>query len=97
MHDAIFASQVNQTHDANQRRCEDFDLKVSKSVYVSTKDMNLPCGRARKLMVRYIDPYEVIRVDAEHSSYKLKLPSELANRRIHLVFHISKTLSILSE
>lgn len=89
-HDAMIAARVDQTHNANQRRREDVPIAVGDKVYVSTADMNLPRGRARKLMVKYIGPYNVIRADAEHSSYELELTPELAKRRIHPVFHASK-------
>lgn len=76
-HDAIITSRVNQTNDANKRHQEDPEIRVRDLVYVSTKDMNLPQGRAQKLMVKYIGPYEVVRANAKQSSYELKLPPEL--------------------
>jgi len=87
-HDALIASRVRQTHNANnQRRPDDDRLKVGKGAYLSTENLNLPKARARKLMPKYIGPYEIISCDREHSHYTLELPEELLKRRIHPTFH----------
>lgn len=89
-HDAIIAGRVDQTEYANRKRREDPPLKVGDRAYVSTSDMNLPKGRARKLMPKYIGPYEIIRVNAGTLLYELRLPPELERCRIHPTFHVSK-------
>ena len=59
-HDALIASRVRQTHNANnQRRPDDDRLKVGNRAYLSTENLNLPKARARKLMPKYIGPYEI--------------------------------------
>jgi hypothetical protein len=46
-HDAIIASRVNQTHQANQRqRGDDPLLEVGRKAYLSTKSLNLPKAQA---------------------------------------------------
>jgi hypothetical protein len=87
-HDALIASRVEQTHQANQRRrSDDPRLKVGQKAYLSTENLNLPKGRARKLMPKYIGPYEIISSNGETSYYTLALPDELLKRRIHPTFH----------
>jgi hypothetical protein len=51
--------------------------------------MNLPKGRAHKLLPKYVGPYEIIDAEPTTSNYVLKLPPELESRRIHPRFHIS--------
>ena len=87
-HDALIASRIRQTHNANnQRRPDDERLQVGNKAYLSTENLNLPKARARKLMPKYIGPYEIISCDREHSHYTLELPEELLKRRIHPTFH----------
>lgn len=89
-HDALISSRVDQTTGANRSRREDFPIRIGDKVYLSTEDLNVPKGRARKLVPKYIGPYEVIQVIPGKSAYKIKLPPELERRRIHPVYHISK-------
>jgi len=87
-HDALIESRVKQTHHANaRRRPDDPRLKVGQHVYLSTENLNLPKARARKLMPKYIGPYEIISSDRDQSHYTLELPEELLKRRIHPTFH----------
>jgi hypothetical protein len=87
-HDAIIASRINQTHQANQwRRGDDPLLEVGRKAYLSMENLNLPKARARKLMPKHIGPYEIISCKRESSHYTLTLPDELLKRRIHPTFH----------
>jgi hypothetical protein len=87
--DALIESRVRQTDQSNRRRRADPAYKRGQKVYLSTANLNLPKGRARKLAPKYIGPYEIIRAHPETSSYTLELPEELAKRRIHPTFHAS--------
>lgn len=89
-HDAIIESRVFQTHHANKHRSPDPTIKVGDKVYISTKDMNLPKGRARKLMPKFIGPYSISKVIPESSNYVVELPPQLVTRRLHNKFHVSK-------
>jgi hypothetical protein len=89
-HDALIANRVLQTHYANKRRLQEPDIKVGTKMYLSTENLNLPKGRARKLLPRFIGPFPVKEVFPSTSNYLLELPKELANRRIHPKFHISR-------
>src|SRR5271168_1401348 len=87
-HDALIESRVMQTHSANARRWPDNPrLEKGQQVYLSTENLNLPKARARKLMPKYIGPYEIISSDRDQSYYTLALPDELLKRRIHPTFH----------
>ena len=87
-HDALIESRVRQTHDANaRRRPDDERLDTGQHVYLSTENLNLPKARARKLMPKYIGPYEIISCHRDQSQYTLALPDELLKRRIHPTFH----------
>lgn len=89
-HDALITSRIPQTYYANKSRQEDPPISIGDKVYLSTADLNIPKGRARKLVPKFIGPYEVLRVIAGKSAYELKLPPELERQRIHPVFHITK-------
>jgi hypothetical protein len=90
VHDAIMASCVIQTHQANRHRRPEPTLKVGDLTYLSTKELNLPKGRARKLLPKFIGPYRIRKALLETSNYELELPPELTKRRIHKHFHISR-------
>ena len=72
-HDAIITSRIEQTHQANQWwRGDDPRMEVGQKAYLSTENLNLPKARARKLMPKYIGPYEIISCKREnsHSPYQ---------------------------
>ena len=86
-HDAIIGARVKQTRLANKRR-RPAPFKERDFVYVSTKNLSLPKNRSRKLMPKYIGPYEILK-DYGNSTYRVKLPAELLRRGIHDAFHAS--------
>jgi hypothetical protein len=88
-HDAIIESRVYQAHHANQRRRPEPQIKLNDLVYVSTRNMNLPKGRASKLLPKFIGPYPIVEVNPETSNYRVGLPTELAKRGIHNNFHVN--------
>ena len=88
-HDAIIESRVSSTYHANRRRSEEKPYEVNDLVYLSTKNLNLPKNRARKLAPKYIGPFRVTGAFPESSDYDLELSSELKARRIHPRFHAS--------
>jgi hypothetical protein len=88
-HDALIASRVFQRHYANKHRREDPKIAEGDLVYLATKNLNLPKGRAKKLLPRFIGPYRVTRAIPESSNYELELPEELVKRRVHSRFHVS--------
>ena len=58
-------------------------------MYLSTKNLNLPKGRSKKLVPRFIGPYKIATVHGNSSNVTLELPEDLKKRRIHPTFHTS--------
>ncbi|GBE82281.1 hypothetical protein SCP_0406650 [Sparassis crispa] len=89
VHNAIIASCTHQTFQANKLRQEEPEFTIGSKLYLSTQNLALPKGRARKLMPKFIGPYEITDVHAATSNYTLELPQELKDRRILPTFHVS--------
>lgn len=89
-HDAIIASRIRQTTQANRNRREEPSYALGDQVYLSTKNLTLPKGRVKKLLPKFIGPYEIVKAHAKKSTYELRLPEELRRRKIHPVFHVSR-------
>ncbi len=64
-------------------------IAVGDLVYLSTKNLNMPKDRARKLCPKYIGPYKVAKTRPETSTYTLELPAALQERRILPTFHVA--------
>ncbi len=86
-HDSILAACVKQTRDANRHCCISL-LALDDLVYLSTKNISLPKGLARKLAPKFIGPY-TISCDFGNGSYEVELPPDLKRWDIHNVFHAS--------
>ena len=56
---------------------------------MSTKNLSLPKGQAKKLLPKFIGPYKIIEVHTAASMVTLDLPPELTARRVHPTFHMS--------
>jgi hypothetical protein len=87
-HDAIIASHVSQTVQANKRRTP-ATYKEGDLVYLSTKNITMPKGRARKLAPKYLGPFPITKVIKEGATYQLELSDELTKRGINRAFHAS--------
>ena len=88
-HDAIIEARTFQTENANKRRKDEPAIAEGELVYLSTKNLNLPKNRARKLCPRFIGPFKVAKSQPETSNYILELPPALRGRGIVPKFHIS--------
>ncbi|PIL25631.1 hypothetical protein GSI_11380 [Ganoderma sinense ZZ0214-1] len=86
-HDSVIAARVKHVRDANRRR-RPAPFVEGDLVYISTKNISIPKGLARKLVPKYMGPYCIVR-DFRNSSYRIKLPSGLKRRGVHDVFHAS--------
>ena len=84
-HDAIIAARVKSTLVANRKRKE-APFTAGDLVYLSTENLSLPKGHARKLAPKFIGPYRILQ-DYKNNSYLLDLPPELKQRGIHPAFH----------
>lgn len=83
-YDAIIEARTKQTVCTNKGR-RDASFKLGDSVYLSTRNMRTPKGRARKLIPKYIGPFSIVHAEAKTSTDTLKLPKELS--RTHNKFH----------
>lgn len=88
-HDAIIESRISATHFANRSRIPEVPFKIGALVYLSTKNLNLPKARARKLAPKFIGPFEVLEAFPKTSNYRLSLSDDLVARGIHPNFHAS--------
>jgi hypothetical protein len=88
VHDTIITSHVVQRHHSNVCRHQEPTIEEGDLVYLATKNLSLPKGRASKLMPKYIGPYKVLQAHPETSNYMLELPNELVKRRVHLKFYV---------
>jgi hypothetical protein len=86
-HDAILEHRVDQRFHANRKRRESEIYAVDDRVYLSTQNLTLPKGRARKLVPRYIGPYRVLEAHNKASTLTLELPDDSKNRRVSPTFH----------
>ncbi|TFY51530.1 hypothetical protein EVJ58_g10514 [Rhodofomes roseus] len=86
-HDSIIAARVKQTRNANRHR-RPAPFVQGDLVYLSTKNLSLPRGLARKLIPKYIGPYQLLR-DYGNNSFQVELSRNLKRRGIHDVFHSS--------
>ena len=86
-HDKIVTQRVRQATQANKHRREGNKFQQGDQVLLSTTNLNMPKGRAKKLYPKYLGPYKVLKADHKTSTYKLKLPPDLAKRQVHDVFH----------
>ncbi|KZV79394.1 hypothetical protein EXIGLDRAFT_573512, partial [Exidia glandulosa HHB12029] len=57
-HDAIIGARVKQTTQANKKR-RYAPFERNDWVYLSTKNMRLPKTHARKLVPKYIGPFQI--------------------------------------
>ena len=88
-HDAIIESRVVQSHHANHQRTSGVKYSPRDFVYLSTKNLTLPKGRAKKLQPKYIGPYKVVKAHTVASTVMLELPPELTAWQMHPTFHMS--------
>jgi len=88
-HDAIIEARVFQADKANKKRGDEPNIAIGDLVYLSTKNLNMPKNRARKLCPKYIGPYKVSTAYPESSNYSLELPMALQGRRILQKFHVA--------
>ena len=87
-HDSIIAAWVVNTVQANQK-CVGVSYKVGDLVYLSTKNILLSKGRARKLAPKYLGPFPIARILRDGATYQLDLSNELLKRGINHLFHVS--------
>jgi hypothetical protein len=88
-HNTLIEVRVFQKMYADKKQCSEPEIKEGDMVYLSTKNISMPKGRASKLVPRYVGPYKVTKVIPSLSNYELELPAELVRRMIHPRFRVS--------
>jgi hypothetical protein len=89
-YDAIIAHRVFQKFQADKKRRPEPKIPEGSKVFLSTRDLALPKGRAGKFLPKYIGPYAILEAFPKTSTYTLDLPIALKERGIHPKFHVSK-------
>jgi hypothetical protein len=87
-HDKIIAARLKGETYANERRSPARPYQVGDKVYLSTKNLNLPKGRARKLCPKFIGPFKISRTFDDSPNVRLELPPSLSRRKIGPTFHV---------
>ncbi|OJA11280.1 hypothetical protein AZE42_13313 [Rhizopogon vesiculosus] len=87
-HNAIIEAYVGQAKQANKHR-RPATFKVNDLVYLSTKNLRIPKGRACKLIPKFIGPFRIAKVITKGATYRLDLSAELWSHRVHNAFHAS--------
>ena len=88
-HDAIIAARVMQMHHTNRHWQTGNTFVPGDRVYLWTKNLALPQGRAKKLLPKFIGLYKVVKAHTTTSTVTLELPPELTTRWVHPTFHMS--------
>ena len=87
-HDAIIESRIGQMYHTNKRKGIMPKFEIGDLVYLSTKNLSMPKGPARKLIPKYIGLMKVVRQHTASNTYTLDLPGQLKAHRVHPTFHI---------
>jgi len=59
VHDMLIEDRIFQQQHANKRQYNDPKIKINNFIYLSTKNLAIPKGRASKLVPKYTGPYKV--------------------------------------
>ena len=85
-HDTIIGSHIINTVQANKKQAM-ANYQEGDLVYLSTRNISLPKGLARKLAPKYLGPFVITKVLKEGATYQLDLSEELVKRGINPAFH----------
>ncbi|KAJ9519613.1 hypothetical protein QJQ45_013367 [Haematococcus lacustris] len=82
----LSSAEVNYTTAYANKARRDVEYKVGQKVLLSTKNLKLRPGKARKLIPRYVGPFEILLL-VSAVAVKLDLPASMSH--LHPVFHVS--------
>ena len=85
-HDVIIASRIQCMIQANKKR-RPANFNEGDLIYLSTKNIFLPKGRARKLAPKYLGPFQISKVLKEGATYQLGLSDKLIKQGINNLFY----------
>ena len=89
VHDELIAKRARDRHNANKHRREEPKYNLGDKVWLSTTNLAIPTGRARKFIPRFIGPFAINKIDRDKSNYTLELPIAMVERGLHATFHAS--------
>jgi len=76
-HDVLIKDRIFQQRYADKKQCREPEIKINNLIYLSTKNIAMPKGRASKLVLKYVGPYTIMKAIPSTSNYELELPMEL--------------------
>jgi hypothetical protein len=88
-HNTIIANHMVQADQANKLCHEGAEYQVGDLIYLSTENLSLPKGWAKKLLPKYIGLYKVLEAHNQALTVKLELPAALEAQWIKSTFHMS--------
>jgi hypothetical protein len=86
-HDSILSHRVKEIRNANRKRSPS-PFEIGDLVYISTRNLSIPKGLARKFFPKFIGPYPVTQ-NFHNDSFHIGISKNLRQRGIHDVFHSS--------
>jgi len=89
VNNVLIKDRIFQQKYTDKKQHKEPELKINNLVYLSTKNMAMPKGRASKLVLKYVGPYKITKAIPLTSNYELELPMELVKQQIHNRFHVS--------
>ena len=89
-HDALIESRVFQQQYTDKRWHAEPNMEVNDFVYLLTKNLAMPKGKASKLVPKFVEPYKVMKAIPSLSNYILELPPKLIKRRVHPMMSYSQ-------
>jgi hypothetical protein len=92
----LVTQRMRQAVKANRHCQKGQKFNVGDLILLSTENLSLPKGRARKLLPKYLGPYKVLTANHSSLTYKVELLPDLKARRIHDIFH-EKVLKLYVE
>jgi len=76
-HDTLIKDRIFQRGYTDKKQHREPEIKINDLVYLSTKNIAMPKGRASKLVLKYVGPYKITKAIPSTSNYELELPMEL--------------------
>jgi len=76
----LIKDRIFQQKYADQKQHREPEIKINNLIYLSTKNMAMPKGRASKLVLKYVGPYKIMKAISLTSNYELELPMELVKQ-----------------
>ena len=79
-HNALIKDRIFQQKYTDKKQHREPEIKINDLIYLSTKNIAMPKGRASKLVPKYVGPYKIMKAIPLTSNYELELPIELVKQ-----------------